>query len=103
VPSNILLADWTGAYGGVPPWDQVKVSDFPEALTRADHTARADRFFYKENAEASQRAATLAGRATGRAGGGWAGRTRAGGRRSVRRGGPEGRECGAAGWFDSDG
>ena len=35
--------------------------DFPEALTRADHKARSDRFFYKENAEASQRAATLAG------------------------------------------
>ena len=35
--------------------------DFPEALTRADHKARSDRFFYKENAEASQRAALLAG------------------------------------------
>ena len=35
--------------------------DFPDALTRADHKARSDRFFYKENAEASQRAATLAG------------------------------------------
>ncbi len=35
--------------------------DFPEALTRADHKARSDRFFYKENDSASQRAALLAG------------------------------------------
>nr|WP_294847939.1 M3 family metallopeptidase [uncultured Sphingomonas sp.] len=32
VPDNILLADWTGPYDGVPPWDKVKISDFPEAL-----------------------------------------------------------------------
>ena len=32
VPSNILLADWTGSYDGVPPWDQVKPALFPEAL-----------------------------------------------------------------------
>ncbi len=35
--------------------------DFPDALTRADHKARSDRFFYKENDSASQRAAMLAG------------------------------------------
>ncbi|HEX9947850.1 MAG TPA: M3 family metallopeptidase [Allosphingosinicella sp.] len=32
VPSNILLADWTGPYDGVPPWDQVKPELFPEAI-----------------------------------------------------------------------
>jgi peptidyl-dipeptidase Dcp len=32
VSSNILLQDWKGPYDGVPPWDQVKVSDFPEAF-----------------------------------------------------------------------
>jgi peptidyl-dipeptidase Dcp len=32
VPANILLADWTGSYDGVPPWDQVKPGLFPEAL-----------------------------------------------------------------------
>jgi peptidyl-dipeptidase Dcp len=32
VPSNILLAKWTGPYEGVPPWDQVKPELFPEAL-----------------------------------------------------------------------
>ena len=32
VPANILLADWTGPYDGVPPWDQVKPELFPEAF-----------------------------------------------------------------------
>jgi peptidyl-dipeptidase Dcp len=32
VPANILLADWTGPYDGVPPWDQVKPELFPEAI-----------------------------------------------------------------------
>jgi peptidyl-dipeptidase Dcp len=29
---NPLLAEWTGPYGGVPPFDRVKVSDFKPAL-----------------------------------------------------------------------
>jgi peptidyl-dipeptidase Dcp len=32
VPSNILLAEWTGPYDGVPPWDQVKPELFPGAF-----------------------------------------------------------------------
>ncbi len=32
VPANILLADWTGSFEGVPPWDQVRPALFPEAL-----------------------------------------------------------------------
>jgi peptidyl-dipeptidase Dcp len=32
VPDNVLLADWTGPYDGVPPWDQVKPELFPEAI-----------------------------------------------------------------------
>ena len=32
VPDNILLADWTGPYDGVPPWDRVKPELFPEAI-----------------------------------------------------------------------
>ena len=32
VPDNILLADWTGSYDGVPPWDKVKPDLFPQAL-----------------------------------------------------------------------
>ena len=31
-PANPLLADWTGPYGGVPPWDQVKPELFPGAF-----------------------------------------------------------------------
>jgi len=32
VPDNILLADWTGAYAGVPPWDKVTPALFPQAF-----------------------------------------------------------------------
>ena len=32
---NPLLAEWTGPYGGVPPFDRVKVSDFKPALEAA--------------------------------------------------------------------
>ncbi|MDQ3247198.1 MAG: M3 family metallopeptidase [Pseudomonadota bacterium] len=32
VPANILLAEWTGPYDGVPPWDQVKPELFPQAI-----------------------------------------------------------------------
>jgi len=31
-PANILLAPWTGPYGGVPPFDQVRVADLQPAL-----------------------------------------------------------------------
>ncbi|MGQ0383232.1 MAG: M3 family metallopeptidase [Gammaproteobacteria bacterium] len=45
---NVLLADWTGAYGGVPPWDQVAANRFPAAfelgvaLQAAEYAAIAD-------------------------------------------------------------
>lgn len=29
---NTILQKWTGPYDGVPAWDQIKVSDFPEAF-----------------------------------------------------------------------
>jgi peptidyl-dipeptidase Dcp len=32
VPNNILLADWTGPYAGVPPFDRVTPEMFPEAI-----------------------------------------------------------------------
>ncbi|HEX6376356.1 MAG TPA: M3 family metallopeptidase [Allosphingosinicella sp.] len=32
IPDNILLADWTGPYDGVPPWDRVRPELFPEAI-----------------------------------------------------------------------
>ena len=32
VPNNILLADWTGPFAGVPPFDRVTPEIFPEAI-----------------------------------------------------------------------
>ena len=32
VPDNVLLADWTGPYDGVPPWDKVRPDLFPQAI-----------------------------------------------------------------------
>jgi peptidyl-dipeptidase Dcp len=32
---NPLMADWTGLYGGLPPFDKVKVSDFKPAIEAA--------------------------------------------------------------------
>jgi len=29
---NSILQSWTGPYDGVPPWDEVKVADFPQAF-----------------------------------------------------------------------
>lgn len=33
--ANPLLVDWTGPYGGVPPWDKVRPELFPQAFTAA--------------------------------------------------------------------
>jgi len=43
--SNPLLATWAGPYGGVPPFDKVKVSDFRPALEKAmdENLAEIDR------------------------------------------------------------
>ena len=32
VPDNILLAEWTGPFDGVPPFDQVRPDLFPQAF-----------------------------------------------------------------------
>ncbi len=32
MPDNILLADWAGPHGGVPPWDRVRPELFPAAF-----------------------------------------------------------------------
>jgi len=37
-----LLQEWTGPYGGVPPWDQVKVAQFPAAFDAAMTTSKAE-------------------------------------------------------------
>ena len=40
--TNPLLADWSGPYGGVPPWDRVRPEDFPEAFATAIDVRRAE-------------------------------------------------------------
>jgi peptidyl-dipeptidase Dcp len=42
VPNNPLLAEWTGPYDGVPPWDQVKPELFDEAMQFAIDEAKAE-------------------------------------------------------------
>jgi peptidyl-dipeptidase Dcp len=59
VPDNILLAEWTGAYGGVPPWDKVKVGDFPQALTFAIDEQRREYRAIADNPEAPTFANTI--------------------------------------------
>ncbi|HIG23689.1 MAG TPA: M3 family peptidase, partial [Henriciella sp.] len=39
---QVLLAEWTGPYGGVPPFDQVDVAMFQPALEAAMESARAE-------------------------------------------------------------
>ena len=45
MPANPLLAKWEGPYGGVPPFDRVKVADFKPALeaAMAENLAEVDR------------------------------------------------------------
>ncbi len=45
MPPNVLLAKWEGPYGGVPPFDRVKVADFKPALeaAMAENLADVDR------------------------------------------------------------
>ncbi|GGX73108.1 peptidase M3 [Litorimonas cladophorae] len=39
---DVINADWTGPYGGVPPWDKVDPDVFSSALEQAMATAQAD-------------------------------------------------------------
>ncbi len=41
-PDSPMIAAWSGPYGGVPPWDKVKVSDFAPAFDHAIEAARAE-------------------------------------------------------------
>ncbi|MBL0924466.1 MAG: M3 family metallopeptidase [Sphingomonadaceae bacterium] len=38
----VLLKEWTGPYDGVPPWDKVKVSEFPAAFQAAMDASKAE-------------------------------------------------------------
>jgi len=37
VPNNVLLADWSGPYDGVPPWDKVDPKLVRQASCRSDN------------------------------------------------------------------
>ncbi len=41
-PDSPMIADWTGPYGGVPPWDKIAVADFIPAFDHAIEAARAE-------------------------------------------------------------
>src|SRR5262245_39423550 len=53
MPSEPLLAPWTGPYGGVPPFEKVKVADFKPALLKGMDMSRADIKTIAENKEAA--------------------------------------------------
>ena len=56
--TNPLLQEWSGPYGGVPPWDRVVVSDFPEAFVAALADQRASVERIASNPEPSTASAT---------------------------------------------
>ncbi len=71
--SNPLLAPWTGPYGGVPPFDRVRVADFKPALlaAMAEETAEVNRIADSAEAPTFQNtiaALEAAGRTFGRVG-----------------------------------
>jgi peptidyl-dipeptidase Dcp len=51
VPDNILLAEWTGPFAGVPPWDKVKPGLFPEAFQFAIDEQRREVLAIADNSE----------------------------------------------------
>jgi len=52
VAENTILQKWTGPYDGVPPWDQIKVSDFPGAFQATMDKVKADVNAIRDNPEA---------------------------------------------------
>ncbi|GAA4012249.1 M3 family metallopeptidase [Sphingomonas swuensis] len=59
VPDNVLLADWSGGFEGVPPWDRVKPGDFSEAFTFAIDEQRREYRAIADNTEAPTFANTM--------------------------------------------
>ena len=49
--NNPLMQSWVGPYDGVPPWDKVKVSDFPAAFEQAMEAVKAETEAVLGNAE----------------------------------------------------
>ncbi|HEY0028576.1 MAG TPA: M3 family metallopeptidase [Allosphingosinicella sp.] len=59
VPDNILLAEWTGPYDGVPPWDKVAPELFPEAIQFGIDEQRREVLAIADSAEAPTFANTV--------------------------------------------
>jgi len=59
VPNNILLAEWTGPYDTVPPWDQVKPELFPQAFQFAIDEQRGEYQAIANNPQAPTFANTI--------------------------------------------
>ncbi|MEW4468006.1 M3 family metallopeptidase [Parasphingorhabdus sp. JC815] len=51
ISENSILQEWTGPYGGVPPWDEIKVSDFPQAFEQTMKDVKADFVAVRDNPE----------------------------------------------------
>jgi peptidyl-dipeptidase Dcp len=73
MPSEPLLAPWTGPYGGVPPFNKIQVKDFKPALLKAMDLSRADIKAITDNKDAATFENTIAaledsGRSFARAG-----------------------------------
>ncbi|HEY9091080.1 M3 family metallopeptidase [Parasphingorhabdus sp.] len=51
VSENSILQEWTGPYGGVPPWDAMKVSDFPQAFDQMMKDIKARYVAVRDNPE----------------------------------------------------
>lgn len=48
---NTILQQWTGPYDGVPPWDEVKVADFPAAFQTTMDKVKAEVDAVRDNPE----------------------------------------------------
>jgi peptidyl-dipeptidase Dcp len=59
VPDNALLADWTGPYQGVPPWDKVRPDLFPQAFQFAIDEQRREALAIADNSAAPTFANTI--------------------------------------------
>lgn len=59
VPNNILLADWSGPYAGVPPFDKVTPEIFPEAIQFGIDEQRREVLAIANNSEAPTFANTV--------------------------------------------
>src|SRR5215213_3832667 len=59
VPNNLLLAEWTGPYDGVPPWDKVRPGLFPQAFQVGIDEQRREYLAIADNPEAPTFANTV--------------------------------------------